>query len=174
MILCEHRHVFLYFISILDNLIMFFVVRVLSFNWLKFLWFDHVIELTNIFMVFHAIVLLTCVFLCTMMHYDCNSSINISFHNSLTYVFMVHLYIWLTFSWFMCFNMRSSRYVLLAWMADWNGRASFLMATLVFLCVSTAELQQKNLQHITILLITHPCTIHRECPTCNSKWNTIL
>lgn len=43
--------------------------------------------------------------------------------------------------------MRSSRYVLLAWMADWNGRASFLMATLVFLCVSTAELQQKIKTH---------------------------
>lgn len=47
----------------------------------------------------------------------------------------------------MCFNMRSSRYVLLAWMADWNGRANFLMATLVFLCVSTAELQQKIKTH---------------------------
>lgn len=55
----------------------------------------------------------------------------------------------------MCFNMRSSRYVLLAWMADWNGRASFLMATLVFLCVSTAELQQNIKTHHNYPNILH-------------------
>ena len=36
----------------------------------------------------------------------------------------------LTFSWFMCFNILSSLYVLLAWIADWKGLEIFLMATL--------------------------------------------
>lgn len=35
----------------------------------------------------------------------------------------------MTFSWFICFNKRSSRYVRFACTADWNGRASFLIAT---------------------------------------------
>lgn len=48
----------------------------------------------------------------------------------------------ITFSWFMCFNNRISRYVRFAWTADWNGLANFFIATLMLLTVSTAELQR--------------------------------
>lgn len=44
----------------------------------------------------------------------------------------------------MCFSSRSSLYVLLAWMIDWNGRESFFTATFSPVFISTAELVERG------------------------------
>lgn len=53
--------------------------------------------------------------------------------------FIVH-----TLSCFMCSNILSSLKVLLACIIDWNGLASFLMATCELASTSNAELYTKN------------------------------
>lgn len=50
---------------------------------------------------------------------------------------------WLTFSCFMCLSNRSSLYVLLAWIMDWNGRESFFTATFKPIFTSYAELLRR-------------------------------
>lgn len=60
------------------------------------------------------------------------------------------------FSWFMCLSIRSSRYVLLAWTADWKGLASFLIATFILCKVSKAELQINNVVSIHYRQIRKP------------------
>ncbi len=49
----------------------------------------------------------------------------------------------------MCLRSRSSLYVRLAWMMDWNGRDSFLTATFRPVFASNAELRKKG-QHIKL------------------------
>lgn len=55
---------------------------------------------------------------------------------------------WLTFSCFMCLSSLSSRYARLANSSDWNGLYSFLMATLVLVLESTAELRVRTYQRV--------------------------
>ena len=45
-----------------------------------------------------------------------------------------------TFSWCMCLSRCSSRYARFAWIAVWNGRANFFIATFIFRSLSSAEL----------------------------------
>lgn len=58
----------------------------------------------------------------------------------------------------MCLRSRSSLYVRLAWMMDWNGRDSFLTATLKPVFVSNVELRKKE-QHIMDLINITDCKI---------------
>lgn len=60
------------------------------------------------------------------------------------------------------FNIRSSRYVRLAWTADWKGLASFLMATFMFLLVSREELKAKDILGIKYKF-SNTCLPLQEC-----------
>lgn len=129
------------------------------------------IKLTNIFISFHSIILLNCGLFffaqwCTM-HYDCNISINISFYNSLTYVFMVYD---------LHFHGSCALTSAALGTSSWRGWRTGMGGPIFwwplwYFSVCPQQNCNKKSKHITIFPIS--CIAQRECSACNSEWNTI-